>query len=386
MATQPGSPKPADGLEGVIAGTSSICYIDGVKGRLIYRGYDVVDLAEQSTFEEVAYLLWHASLPTRGELGTLRAHLHAAGALPAGALDVLKKIPATAQPMAMLRTMVSVLAHFDPDAAASAAASDNSRDANVLKAIRITAQIPALVAAFHRLRSGQTPLRPRDDLDFAGNYLYLLQGSAPAPDVARALDVVFILHADHEFNASTFSGRVTAATLSDMHSAVVSAVGTLKGPLHGGANEEVMRLLERIGSIDRVEPVIMEMLAAKKKVPGFGHRVYRTEDPRAGFLRLMSQQLGERAGEPLWYQLTRKVEEITTSQRRIFPNVDLYSSSVYRAMGIPVDLYTTTFAVSRIAGWSAHVLEQYGDNRLIRPMAEYTGPLDRVYVPLDRRD
>ena len=380
MATQPGPPKPADGLEGVIAGTSSICFIDGVKGRLIYRGYDVVDLAEQSTFEEVAYLLWHASLPTRGELGTLRADLQAAGALPAGVLDVLKKIPATAQPMAMLRTMVSALAHFD------SAGSANTRDANVRKAVRITAQIPALVAAFHRLRSGQTPLRPRDDLDFAGNYLYQLHGTAPTPEVARALDVVFILHADHEFNASTFSGRVTAATLSDMHSAVVSAVGTLKGPLHGGANEEVMRLLERIGSIDRVEPVIMEMLAAKKKVPGFGHRVYRTEDPRARFLRSMSQRLGERAGEPQWYQLTRKVEEITTAQRRIFPNVDLYSSSVYRAMDIPVDLYTTTFAVSRIAGWSAHVLEQYGDNRLIRPMAEYTGPLDRVYVPLDRRD
>lgn len=380
MATQPGPPKTTDGLEGVIAGTSSICFIDGVKGRLVYRGYDADDLAQHATFEEVAYLLWHAGLPTRAELGAMRADLHAAGALPAGVLDLLKKIPAGAQPMAMLRTMVSVLAHFDPDAA------DNSRQANLRKAVRLTAQIPALVAAFHRLRTGQTPLRPRDDLDHAGNYLYLLHGTAPDPEVARALDVVFILHADHEFNASTFSARVTAATLSDMHSASVSAIGTLKGPLHGGANEEVMRLLEHIGSVDRVEPVIMDILAAKKKIPGFGHRVYRTEDPRARFLRTMSQRLGERAGDPRWYQLTRKVEEITIAQRRIFPNVDLYSSSVYRSMGISMDLYTTTFAVSRITGWTAHVLEQYGDNRLIRPMSEYTGPLDRTYVPLDQRE
>jgi citrate synthase len=380
MVTQPGPPKPTDGLEGVIAGTSSICFIDGVKGRLVYRGYDADDLAQHSTFEEVAYLLWHASLPTRAELGAMRADLRAAGALPAGVLDLLKKIPAGAQPMAMLRTMVSVLAHFDPDAA------DNSRQANLRKAVRLTAQIPALVAAFHRLRAGQTPLRPRDDLDHAGNYLYLLHGTAPDPEVARALDVVFILHADHEFNASTFSARVTAATLSDMHSATVSAIGTLKGPLHGGANEEVMRLLEHIGSVDRVEPVIMDILAAKKKIPGFGHRVYRTEDPRARFLRTMSQRLGERAGDPRWYQLTRKVEEMTMAQRRIFPNVDLYSSSVYRSMGISMDLYTTTFAVSRITGWTAHVLEQYGDNRLIRPMSEYTGPLDRMYVPLDQRE
>ncbi len=379
MATQPGPVKATEGLEGVIAGTSSICFIDGVKGRLVYRGYDADDLANRSTFEEVAYLLWHGDLPTRAALEAFRSDLHAAGTLPAPVLDILKKIPTGAQPMAVLRTMVSALAHFDPDAA------DNSRDANVRKAVRLTAQIPALTGAFHRMRTGAAPLQPRADLSHAGNYLYLLQGTAPDPEVARALDVVFILHADHEFNASTFSARVTAATLSDLHSAITSAIGTLKGPLHGGANEEVMRLLERIGAVERIEPMVMEMLAAGKKIPGFGHRVYRTEDPRARFLGAMSQRLGERSGDPRWYQLTRKVEEVTTTQRRIFPNVDLYSSSVYRYMGIPMDLYTATFAVSRITGWTAHVLEQYGDNRLIRPMSEYTGPVDRVYVPIDRR-
>jgi citrate synthase len=379
VSTQPGPAKATEGLEGVIAGTSSICFIDGVKGRLVYRGYDADDLANQSTFEEVAYLLWHGDLPARAALEGLKRDLHAAGTLPAPVVDMLKKIPTGAQPMAMLRTLVSALAHFDPDAA------DNSREANVRKAIRLTAQIPALVGAFHRLRTGAAPLQPRADLSHAGNYLYLLQGTAPDPEVARALDVVFILHADHEFNASTFSARVTAATLSDLYSAITSAIGTLKGPLHGGANEEVMRLLERIGAVERVEPMVMEMLAAQKKIPGFGHRVYRTEDPRARFLRPMSQRLGERSGDPRWYQLTRKLEEVTTTQRRIFANVDLYSSSVYRYMGIAMDLYTATFAVSRITGWAAHVLEQYDDNRLIRPMSEYTGPVDRTYVPLDRR-
>lgn len=379
MATQSGPIKATEGLEGVIAGTSSICFIDGVKGRLVYRGYDADDLANQSSFEEVAYLLWHGDLPARAALEGLKRDLHAAGTLPAPVVDMLKKIPAGAQPMAMLRTLVSALAHFDPDA------TDNSREANVRKAIRLTAQIPALVGAFHRLRTGAAPLQPRADLSHAGNYLYLLQGTSPDPEVARALDVVFILHADHEFNASTFSARVTAATLSDLYSAITSAIGTLKGPLHGGANEEVMRLLERIGAVERVEPMVMEMLSAQKKIPGFGHRVYRTEDPRARFLRPMSQRLGERSGDPRWYQLTRKLEEVTTTQRRIFANVDLYSSSVYRYMGIAMDLYTATFAVSRITGWAAHVLEQYDDNRLIRPMSEYTGPVDRTYVPADRR-
>jgi citrate synthase len=379
MASQSGRVHSQEGLEGVVAGTSAICFVDGERGRLIYRGYDAEVLAQQSTFEEVAYLLWHGDLPTRAALEGLKADLIQAGTLPAPALDILRRIPSDTQPMAVLRTGVSVAAHFDPDAA------DNSPAANARKAVRLAAQVPALVGAFHRIRTGATPLSPQASLSHAGNYLYMLHGTVPDPEVARALDMVLILHADHEFNASTFAARVSAATLTDLHSAITSAIGTLKGPLHGGANEDVMRLLERIGSVDRVEPTVMEILAAKKKIPGFGHRVYRTEDPRARFLRPMSKRLGERAGDPLWYQLTRKVEEVTTSQRKIFANVDLYSSSVYRAMGIPMDLYTTTFAVSRISGWTAHVLEQYADNRLIRPTSEYTGPMDRTYVPLAER-
>ncbi len=379
MASQPGRVQAQEGLEGVVAGTSAICFVDGAQGRLIYRGYDADVLAQQSTFEEVAYLLWHGHLPARAALDGLKADLIRAGTLPAPVVGIIKDIPKEAQPMAVLRTGVSALGHFDPEAA------DNSPAANARKALRLTAQIPALVGAFHRHRTGAPPLAPQTTLGHAGNYLYLLHGTPPDPDVARALDMVLILHADHEFNASTFSARVSAATLTDLHSAVTSAIGTLKGPLHGGANEDVMRLLQSIGSVDRVEAVITEMLAAKKKIPGFGHRVYRTEDPRARFLRPMSKRLGERAGDPLWYQLTRKVEDVTTTQRKIHANVDLYSSSVYRAMGIPMDLYTATFAVSRIAGWTAHVLEQYSDNRLIRPMSKYIGETDRTYVPLSQR-
>lgn len=374
-----GNVQVQEGLEGVVAGDSAICLVDGERGRLVYRGYDVADLAEHATFEEIAYLLWHAELPARSALDALRSTLQWAGSIPGPALRLLREIPAGAQPMAVLRTMVSVLGHYDQEA------GDGSPEANVRKAIRLTAQVPAVIAAFHRLRAGGDPLPPRAGLSHAGNYLYMLGGKVPDAQAAHALDVALILHADHEFNASTFAARVAAATLSDLHSAIVSAIGTLKGSLHGGANEDVMRLLERIGSPDRVEPVLLEMLEAKKKIPGFGHRVYRTEDPRAGFLRKMSEQLGEQSGDPLWYRLTRRVEEVTTSRRHIFANVDLYSASVYRALGIPMDLYTSTFAVSRVAGWTAHVLEQYTDNRLIRPVANYTGPDERAYVPLEAR-
>ncbi|MDR7482410.1 MAG: citrate synthase [Armatimonadota bacterium] len=379
MATPPGKVQVAEGLEGVVAGTSSICLVDGARGRLLYRGYDAADLADRATFEEVAYLLWHGDLPARPALDQLRADLVAAGRLPAPLVQMLRLVPAGAHPMAVLRTAVSALAHFDPDA------QDNSPAANLRKAVRLTAQVAAVVAGFQRLRTGAEPLTPLPTLGHAANFLYLLHGTLPDAEVARALDVVLILHADHEFNASAFAARVTAATLSDLHSAVVSAIGTLKGPLHGGANEEVMRLLEQIGTVDRVEPVIAEMLEARKKVPGFGHRVYRTEDPRARILRPLSQRLGERAGDPRWYELTRRVEEVTTAARKIHANVDLYSASVYRAMGIPMDLYTAVFAVSRIAGWTAHVMEQYADNRLIRPVSEYVGPLDRAFVPLEQR-
>lgn len=374
-----GSVQVQEGLAGVVAGDSAICLVDGERGRLVYRGYDAADLAEHATFEEVAYLLWYGELPTRGALDALGSGLLRAGSIPGPALDLLREIPAGAQPMAALRTMVSVLGHFDPEA------GDGSPDANLRKAVRLTAQVPAVIAAFHRLRTGGDPLAPLAGLSHAGNYLYMLGGEVPGPRAARALDVALILHADHEFNASTFAARVTAATLSDIHSTVVSAIGTLKGSLHGGANEDVMRLLERIGSPKRVEPVLLEMLEAKKKIPGFGHRVYRTEDPRARFLRKVSEQLGEESGEPLWYRLTRGVEEVMTSRRHIFANVDLYSASIYRTLGIPMDLYTATFAVSRVAGWTAHALEQYADNRLIRPVAHYTGRHERAYVPIEAR-
>jgi citrate synthase len=376
---QSGRSRVQEGLEGVVAGISSICLVDGANGRLIYRGFEVADLAAHASFEEVAYLLWHGDLPARRALDTLKTNLRNAGALTAGALDFLRQIPTDAHPIAALRTMVSVLGHLDPDA------GDSSEAATRRKAVRLTAQVPALVAAFHRLRTGAGPLSPKAGLSHAGNYLYMLHGTSPDPPAARAMDRALIVHADHEFNASTFAARVTAATLSDLHSAVVSAIGTLKGPLHGGASEEVMRLLERVGSPDRAEAVIAELLAAGKKIPGFGHRVYRTEDPRARVLRPLARQIGERAGESRWYELTRQVEEVTTAKRKIYPNVDLYSTPLYRALGIPVDLYSATFATGRIAGWTAHVLEQYGDNRLIRPLSEYTGPLGRTFVPIDSR-
>ena len=379
MTSQPGHAPASEGLEGVIAGNSAICLVDGTHGQLLYRGYDAIELSERSTFEEVAYLLWHGDLPTKAALARLKTDLLAAGTLAPPVLDLLKRLPQTSQPMAVLRTAISVLGQFDADS------TDNTPAANTRKAVRLTAQVAAVMAGFHRLRSGASPLAPQAALSHAANFLYMLHGKPPDAEAARALEVALILHADHEFNASTFAARVTAATLSDLHSAITSAVGTLKGPLHGGANEDVMRLLERTGSVERVEPVILEMLAAKKKVPGFGHRVYRTEDPRARILRPMSQRLGERVGDPRWYQLTRRVEEVVTAQRPIHANVDLYSASVYRSLGIPMDLYTATFAVSRIAGWTAHVLEQYADNRLIRPASDYIGPRERAYVPVEAR-
>jgi citrate synthase len=367
------------GLEDVVAGASSICFIDGRRGRLLYRGYDIADLAEHATFEEVAFLLWHGDLPTRAALAGLRADLCRAGALPPAAVELLRRLPREAPPMAVLRTMTSALAHLDAEA------EERSFEADLRKAVRLTAQVPALAAAFHRLRRGGEPLVPLAELSHAGNYLYLLQGAPPEPETARMLDAAFILYADHEFNASTFAARVTAATLSDLHSAVTSALGTLKGPLHGGAGGEVMRLIERTGAPGRAEAVVAEMIAAGERIPGFGHRVYRIEDPRARVLRRMARRMGERAGDMRWYGITRKIEEATVARRPIHPNVDLYTASLYRAMAIPVDLYAATFAAARVAGWTAHVLEQYADNRLIRPVADYTGPPGRVFVPLDAR-
>src|SRR5215216_952864 len=368
------------GLEGVVAGESSISDVNGQEGRLIYAGYDIHDLAQYSSFEEIIYLLWNLELPTSSELNELKQKLARETGLPAQIQDLIRSVPKGANPMDMLRTVVSALSFYDPDGA------DMSREANVRRAIRLVAKFPVIVTTFQRVRNGQEPVQPREDLSLAGNFLYTLTGDEPDEIATRTMDVAFILHADHEWNASTFAARVTAATLSDMYSAIVSAIGTLKGPLHGGANEGVIKNLLEISSVENVEEWTQGALATKKKIMGFGHRVYRTEDPRATHLREMSGQLGERTGEKKWYEMSRKMEEVMVREKKLNPNVDFYSASTYYALGIPTDLFTPIFACSRISGWTAHVLEQYASNRLIRPRAEYVGPRGLKYVPIDERD
>jgi citrate synthase len=367
------------GLEGVVAGESSISDVNGQEGRLIYAGYDIHDLAQHSTFEEVIYLLWNLELPTRSELDQLKQQLSRESGLPPQIQDLIRSIPKEASPMDMLRTVVSALSFYDPDGA------DMSREANVRKAIRLTAKFPTIVTTFQRLRNGQDPVEPRADLSLAGNFLYTLRGEVPDDVATRTMDMAFVLHADHEWNASTFAARVTAATLSDMYSAIVSAIGTLKGPLHGGANEGVIKNLLEIGSVENVEAWTKGALVDKKKIMGFGHRVYRTEDPRATHLRDMSRQLGERTGEKKWYEMSRKMEEVMLREKSLNPNVDFYSASTYYALGLPTDLFTPIFACSRISGWTAHVLEQYKNNRLIRPRAEYVGARGLKYTPVEQR-
>jgi citrate synthase len=380
MQPAPGSPAHAiEGLEGVVAATSRICFVDGIEGRLLYQGYDIHDLAARSSFEEVAFLLWHGDLPTQSQLDTLNRDLIAARALPAQVESLIRELPKQSLPMDVLRTAVSALGIYDPDS------QDNSQPANVRKAVRLTAQTATIVAAIERLRSGKPPIAPNPALGHAANFLYMVWGRKPDETSVRTMDIALILHADHEFNASTFSARVTAATLTDMHSAITSAIGTLKGPLHGGANEAVMKLLLQIDEPSRAVPTIKGMLAAKKKVPGFGHRVYKTEDPRATHLRRMSEELGRRVGQLKWFEISREIETYMLQEKHLHCNVDFYSASCYYTLGIPIDLFTPVFAVSRISGWTAHVLEQMADNRLIRPRAEYTGPRNRVYVPIDKR-
>ena len=367
------------GLEGIVAAQSSLSDVNGVEGKLIYAGYDIHDLAEHSTFEEIIYLLWNGRLPTRPELNGLSQQLSRESGLPEEIIQLIGSIPKTASPMDMLRTVVSALSFYDADGA------DMSREANVRKAMRLTANFPLIVTAFQRARNGLAAIKPRPDLSLAGNFLYTLNGTEPNETATRTMDVAFILHADHELNASTFAARVTAATLSDMYSAIVSAIGTLKGPLHGGANEGVIKNLLEIGSVDKVEAWVKNAFANKQKIMGFGHRVYRTEDPRATHLREMSHQLGERTGESKWYEMSARMEEVVKREKGLNANVDFYSASTYYALGIPTDLFTPIFACSRISGWTAHVLEQYASNRLIRPRAEYVGPRDLRYVPIDER-
>ena len=369
------------GLEDAVVSTSEICFIDGQNGRLLYRGFDVDDLAAQSTFEETVYLLWYGHLPTKKELD---AHIKALSAtanrkLPPKLIAMLRLFPRKTTPMEILRTGVSALSAFDPDA------DDNSREATLRKSIRLTAQMPTLVAAWERIRRGKPLMTPNPKLNLAGNFLYMMSGKKPTPLAAKTFDTALILHADHEFNASTFAARVTAATLSDVHSGVVSGIGALKGPLHGGANEQVMLMVEKIKDPPRAEAWIRQALADKARIMGFGHRVYRVEDPRAKHLKRLALELGQQAGSTSNVQILDIMARVVSTAKHIFPNVDLYSGAAYASMGISTDQFTPIFAMSRVAGWTAHILEQHGNNRLIRPRSDYTGATDAKYVPLSER-
>src|ERR671918_228820 len=374
--------KPKGGLEDVTATSSAICYLDGDRGVLAYCGYDIHDLAKGATFEEVCYLLWHRRLPTRAELGDLHSQLAAARPLPEPIIRLMRSLPPV-DGMDALRTITSALAHYDVEA------NDSSPQAQYRKAVRLTAQTGTIVATWGRLKAGGGPIEPDPVMGHAANFLYMLTGERPNAMAIRAFDVALTLHADHELNASTFAARVAAATLTDVHSAVVAGIGTLKGPLHGGANAEVMKMLIEIGQdapADRIDSYVRGKLARKEKISGFGHRVYRTEDPRATHLRRMSKELGEKAGNKQWFEMSRRIEALVTGEKKLYPNVDFYSASTYYTLGIDIDLFTPIFAVSRVSGWTAHCLEQYANNRLIRPRTDYIGPpYPQTFLPLESR-
>jgi citrate synthase len=371
--------KPSAGLEGVVAAPSEICFIDGVAGRLVYRGYEIADLVENATFEETAFLLWDAKLPNRSELDQLKSELGANCALPEHTLAILKALPKTTEPMDALRTAVSSLSSTDADL------TSNDPQPNRRKAIRLTAQIPTIVAAFHHFQQGRSPVAPDKTLSIAGNFLYMLTGKKPHDTLTRVLDAALVLHAEHGFNASTFAARVTAATLADMHAGVTAAISALKGPLHGGANQEVMELLLDCGDADNAEKRVRAMLTAGEKIPGFGHRVYKTFDPRATYLRKMSKQLGEAAGNSKWYEMSERLIPIVKELKNKDPNVDFFSASAYYTMGIPIDLYTPIFAIARITGWTAHIMEQHKNNRIIRPQDDYRGPFGKKVTGIEKR-
>jgi citrate synthase len=369
------------GLEGIVAANSGVCWIDGEAGVLAYRGIDIHTLAQDSTFEETTYLLWHGALPTHAELSAFSKSLADARELPEPILAMLRTFPKKATPMEVLRTTVSALSFYDPDEKAV------DHDSNIRKAFAITAQISMIVAAWDRIRNDKPYIPADKSLSHAGNFVWMLTGEKPSATATKTFDVALILHADHELNASTFAARVIAATLADMHSAITGAIGALKGPLHGGANEAVMHMLFAIdkAGADPVEHV-KQMLADKKKISGFGHRVYHTEDPRATHLRRMSEELGKADGNPKWFNISRAIELYIKDEKKLNANVDFYSASTYTTLGIAIDLFTPIFAISRVAGWAAHVIEQLDDNRLIRPRAEYTGPTyPAPYTPLDQR-
>ncbi len=369
----------AEGLKGVVIGKSDICFIDGKRGKLIYRGYDIHDLVKHSNFEEVVYLLWYGKLPTKKNFDDLYKSLVINRALSKEAISLLKSFPKKATPMEVLRTAISTLSLTDRSA------DDTSFESNVKKAINLTAKTATIIAAFDRIRNGKEPIEPNPNLNHAANFLYMLTGKVPDEMISRFFDICLILHADHELNASTFAARVTSSTLSDLYSAITSAVGTLKGPLHGGANIEVMKMLTDMGTVDKAKEYVRTRLAERKRIMGFGHRVYKTEDPRATHLRRMSKEMGGKTGETKWYEMSRVIEDFMLNEKGMYPNVDFYSASAYYSMGIPIDLYTPIFALSRVSGWVAHVLEQYSNNALIRPVAEYVGPNDLTYVPIGKR-
>jgi citrate synthase len=367
------------GLEGVVAGESEICYIDGYAGVLSYRGFNIHTLADHATFEEVIFLLWNGWLPKQTELDQLKKDLAANRGLPGPIIDFLKSVP-QANPMDTLRTAASMLSLYDAET------QDMSAEANARKALRLMAQTSTIVTAIDRLRKGLHLISGDPSMTFSENFLYTLTGKRPDELMEHAFDVAMILHADHELNASTFAARVTAATLSDIYSSITSAIGALKGPLHGGANQDVIKILLQLNNEDAAIERVKSTLSRKMKMPGFGHRVYRTEDPRATHLRVLSEELGKRTGQEKLFRLSRVIEETVHSEKGLVANVDFYSASTYYALGIPVDLFTPVFAVSRMSGWTAHVLEQYKNNRLIRPRAEYKGlPDGQPWVPLDRR-
>lgn len=371
--------QAAAGLADIVACDSDICFIDGEKGRLVYRGYDALELAEKSTFEEVAYLLWYGCLPRVREFKAFLDGFTGSMALPTETIMILRMFPKAATPMEVIRTAVSSLGHWDPDSGST------GLDACLRKAQRLTLRIPLLIAAHQRLREGLEPIQPIPGHGIAYNFLYTLQGKEPDPLIERAFDAALILHADHELNASTFAARVTAATMSDIYSSVTSAIGALKGPLHGGANMEVMQLIEEIGSGEQAEGIILDKLANKVKIPGFGHRVYRCEDPRVGALRKYARIITSLTGNNTSFEITQEIERVVLEQTKVFPNVDLYSASLYSAMNLPTELFTPVFAISRTVGWTSHVMEQWSNNRLIRPRAEYVGPTELNYTNIEER-
>ena len=370
---------PAKGLEGVVAATTKLSSVRGLDGELIYRGYNINELAGNATYEEVVHLLHRGKLPNAEELASLKAELAAARELPGGVVDIIRQLPKEASPMRAIRTVVSALACYEPPE------GQDSMEVQAKRAIKLIAQVPVITAYFHLARQDKPLLDSDPSLGEAANFLYLIDGKKPIEEKEKTIDMCYILHADHGMNASTFSARVTIATLSGMYSAITSAIGTLKGPLHGGANEGVIKMLQEIGDLDKVDDFVAGCLKNKKKIMGIGHRVYKVLDPRAPHLQSMAQKLGAKLGETKWLDMSERIAEIMLREKNLYPNVDFYSATVYYSLGIPTDLFTPIFAIARTSGWTAHVLEQLADNRLIRPRGVYDGPDDLKFKRISER-